>query len=155
LSLKGLALQTETCPSPESRFCHKFATLNVAGMVEMATIRNRGEYQWEAQVRRNGYPAQRKTFETKADAQAWARMIESEIDRGIFVSRAEAERTALGKLAPTTTNAPCMPPDSDSDQKNKSVPFSNGDASTPATVWAWSTNDSILYWEEKSLSNRS
>ncbi|WP_165386511.1 hypothetical protein [Pseudomonas orientalis] len=43
----------------------------------MATIRNRGEHQWEAQIRRKGYPAQRKTFETKSDAQAWARMIES------------------------------------------------------------------------------
>ena len=64
----------------------------------MATIRNRGEYQWEAQIRRKGYPAQRKTFETKADAQAWARMIESEIDRGIFVSRVEAERTAFHEL---------------------------------------------------------
>lgn len=31
------------------------------------------------------------SFETKADAQAWVRMIESEIDRGIFVSRVEAE----------------------------------------------------------------
>ncbi|WP_235664542.1 Shufflon-specific DNA recombinase [Pseudomonas amygdali] len=67
-------------------------------MVEMATIRNRGEYQWEAQIRRKGYPAQRKTFETKSDAQAWARMIESEIDRGIFVSRVEAERTAFHQL---------------------------------------------------------
>ncbi|AOE82664.1 tyrosine-type recombinase/integrase [Pseudomonas sp. TCU-HL1] len=64
----------------------------------MATIRNRGEYQWEVQIRRNGYPAQRKTFETKADAQAWARMIESEMDRGIFVSRAEAERTPFSEL---------------------------------------------------------
>ena len=80
LYYKGIALLTETCPSPESRFCHKFATLNVAGMVEMATIRNRGEYQWEAQIRRKGYPAQRKTFETKSDdAQAWARMIESHL----------------------------------------------------------------------------
>ena len=64
----------------------------------MATIRNRGEYQWEAQIRRKGYPAQSKTFETKSDAQAWARMIESEIDRGIFVSRVEAERTAFHQL---------------------------------------------------------
>ena len=64
----------------------------------MATIRNRGEYQWEAQIRRKGYPAQRKTFESKSDAQAWARMIESEIDRGIFVSRVEAERTAFHQL---------------------------------------------------------
>ena len=52
----------------------------------------------EAQIRRKGYPAQRKTFETKADAQAWARMIESEIDRGIFVSRVKAERTAFHQL---------------------------------------------------------
>ncbi|WPN57785.1 hypothetical protein [Pseudomonas sp. P9_31] len=64
----------------------------------MATIRNRGEYQWEAQIRLKGYPAQRKTFETKSDAQAWARMIESEIDRGIFVSRVEAEHTAFHQL---------------------------------------------------------
>jgi len=64
----------------------------------MATIRNRGEYQWEVQIRRKGYPAQRKTFETKADAQAWARMIESEMDRGVFVSRAEAERTLFSDL---------------------------------------------------------
>ncbi|UVL00208.1 hypothetical protein [Pseudomonas sp. B21-048] len=33
----------------------------------------------------------RSSFETKADAQAWVRMIESEIDRGIFASRVEAE----------------------------------------------------------------
>ncbi|MDF5832823.1 tyrosine-type recombinase/integrase [Pseudomonas syringae] len=50
------------------------------------------------QIRRKGYPAQRKTFETKSDAQVWARMIESEIDRGIFVSRVEAERTAFHQL---------------------------------------------------------
>jgi hypothetical protein len=68
-------------------------------MVGMATIRGLGpgvyKGQWEAQIRRKGYPAQRKTFETKSDAQAWARMIESEIDRGIFVSRVEVERTAF------------------------------------------------------------
>ncbi|MEE4751765.1 hypothetical protein V2K79_06860 [Pseudomonas alliivorans] len=68
----------------------------------MATIRNHGlavsKGQWEAQIRHKGYPAQRKTFETKSDAQAWARTIESEIDRGIFVSRVEAERTAFHQL---------------------------------------------------------
>ncbi|EPJ88307.1 shufflon-specific recombinase [Pseudomonas sp. CFII68] len=49
-------------------------------MVEMATIRNRGEYQWEAQIRRKGYPAQRKTFETKSDAQAWARIVDADAE---------------------------------------------------------------------------
>jgi hypothetical protein len=45
---------------------------SVAGVVEMATIRNCdpavSKGQWEAQIRRKGYPAQRKIFETKPDA---------------------------------------------------------------------------------------
>ncbi|WP_185735133.1 site-specific integrase [Burkholderia cepacia] len=61
----------------------------------MPTIRKRGQYQWEAQVRRRGYPAQSKTFTTKAEAEAWANMIESEMSRGVWVSRGEAEATTL------------------------------------------------------------
>ncbi|MDD5365956.1 MAG: site-specific integrase [Gallionellaceae bacterium] len=61
----------------------------------MATFRKRGPYQWEAQIRRRGYPAQSKTFETKAEAEAWANMIESEMSRGVWVSRSEAEATTL------------------------------------------------------------
>ncbi|MCF6194685.1 MAG: hypothetical protein L3J46_10185 [Kangiellaceae bacterium] len=64
----------------------------------MATIQHRGPYQWRVQVRRKGYPIQRKTFETKAEANAWARQIESEMDRGVFRSIAEAERTTLEEL---------------------------------------------------------
>ena len=61
----------------------------------MATIRNRGLHQWQAQIRRSGYPNETKTFNTRAEAEAWVRMTESEMDRGIFVSLAEAERTTL------------------------------------------------------------
>lgn len=61
----------------------------------MASITNRGNLQWRALIRRKGYPVQSKTFETKADAQKWARQIESEMDRGIFVPRGEAESTSL------------------------------------------------------------
>lgn len=61
----------------------------------MPTIRKRGNYQWEAQVRRRGYPAQSKTFNTKFEAEAWASMIESEMSRGVWVSRSEAEATTL------------------------------------------------------------
>ncbi|MGF6550586.1 integrase [Paraburkholderia youngii] len=61
----------------------------------MPTIRKRGQHQWEAQVRRRGYPAQSKTFTTKAEAEAWAGMIESEMSRGAWVSRSEAEATTL------------------------------------------------------------
>ena len=62
----------------------------------MATVSNRGKY-WRAQVRRLGYPPQHKTFDTHVQAEAWARVVESEMDRGIFASRVEAERTTLAE----------------------------------------------------------
>jgi dsDNA-binding SOS-regulon protein len=58
-------------------------------------FRKRCPYQWEAQIRRRGYPAQSKTFETKAEAEAWTKMIDSEMSRGVWVSRSEAETTTL------------------------------------------------------------
>lgn len=61
----------------------------------MATIRKRGNYQWEAQIRKRGFPSQTKTFNTKAEAEAWAKMIESEMARGVWLSRSEAESTTL------------------------------------------------------------
>lgn len=61
----------------------------------MAHITKRGAYQWQAQVRRKGLKPENKTFETKKDAQAWATAVESEMDRGIFVSRTEVERITL------------------------------------------------------------
>lgn len=64
----------------------------------MATFRKRGPYQWQAQVRKRGYPLQTKTFETKAAAETWARATEYEMDQGLFVSRAEAESTTLREL---------------------------------------------------------
>ena len=63
----------------------------------MATISKRGDYQWRVQIRRKGYPATYKTFDTKADAQQWARQVENEMDRGVFVSRTEAENTTLAE----------------------------------------------------------
>jgi integrase len=40
-------------------------------------------------------PTTSKTFDTKLEAEKWAREIESEMDRGVFVSRSEAESTTL------------------------------------------------------------
>jgi len=61
----------------------------------VATFRKRGRYSWEAQVRRRGWPSQTKTFDTKAEAEAWASMIESEQARGVWLDRSEAESTTL------------------------------------------------------------
>ena len=54
-----------------------------------------GKRVWQAHIRRRGYSAQVKTFDTKAEAEAWAVTIESEIARGVFVSRTEAESTTM------------------------------------------------------------
>lgn len=63
----------------------------------MATIRKKGPYQWHAQIRRKGWPQQTRTFNTLAEAKAWATMIEREMDAGVFVSRNEAESTSFAK----------------------------------------------------------
>ncbi len=64
----------------------------------MASFRKRGPYQWQAQVRRKGRPPEARTLDTRAAAEQWAREVEHEMDRGTFVSRAEAESTNLRKL---------------------------------------------------------
>ncbi|UEO01094.1 site-specific integrase [Acidiferrobacter thiooxydans] len=68
----------------------------------MATFRKRpgpgGRAAWQAQIIRRGHEHQYKTFDTKAEAEAWARAIEGEMDRGVFVSRVEAESTTLAEL---------------------------------------------------------
>lgn len=63
----------------------------------MASYRQRNS-KWQARVLRDGYPAQTKTFATKADAEKWARSIEAAIDRGVFVNISEAQRATLGDL---------------------------------------------------------
>ena len=64
----------------------------------MANVRKRGPNQWQAQVRAKGYPGQTRTFATRAAAEHWAKSLEVEMTRGVFVSRAEAERTTLCDL---------------------------------------------------------
>jgi len=64
----------------------------------VATLRKRGPHQWQAQVRKKGQSLQAKTFETRALGERWARAIEVEMDKGVFISRAEAESTTLKEL---------------------------------------------------------
>jgi integrase len=61
----------------------------------MPTIRKKGEGQYHVQIRKRGYPTQTKTFTKEADARRWATIIESEMERGVFVSRTEAEATLI------------------------------------------------------------
>ncbi|MHB1349254.1 MAG: site-specific integrase [Desulfobulbaceae bacterium] len=51
----------------------------------MATIENRGNYQFRAKVRKRGHKTITKTFNNRRDAEAWARSVEAEYDRKGFL----------------------------------------------------------------------
>jgi integrase len=61
----------------------------------MASIRQRGG-RWQARITRLGYLPETKTFDSYDTAVKWSRAIETQIDRGAFVSLKDAERTTLG-----------------------------------------------------------
>lgn len=63
----------------------------------MATIRKRGA-SWHVQIRRNGFRALSKSFKQRSHALAWARKIESEMDRGTFADFAIARQTKVIEL---------------------------------------------------------
>lgn len=67
----------------------------------MAQFKKRGNGRWLARIRRAGWPEQSRTFSTRADAEAWARATEREIDTGAFIPGDAAEKlsfaTAVGR----------------------------------------------------------
>jgi integrase len=63
----------------------------------MASITRRSKG-WQVQIRKQGYQSISKRFDKKADADAWARITESEMDRGVFIDRTEAEKTTLAEI---------------------------------------------------------
>ncbi len=63
----------------------------------MASIAKRAN-SWQVQIRKQGYQTISKSFSKKADADIWARITESEMDRGVFIDRSEAERTTLSEI---------------------------------------------------------
>ena len=63
----------------------------------MAAFRKRSNG-WQARIRRKGFSEVNKSFATLKEAESWARNIESEMDRGVFVSRVEADNTTLAEL---------------------------------------------------------
>ena len=68
----------------------------------MAMIEKRGPAQYRVRVRRSDLPKPiSKTFDSRDDAEKWARRIESEIDAGkrvLFLSNAET-RSMIDKAA--------------------------------------------------------
>lgn len=62
----------------------------------MATFVQRSNGVWQARIRRKGAPTLSRTFDLKVDAEAWAREIEREHQRGnVAALRQEAQRTSV------------------------------------------------------------
>ena len=62
----------------------------------MATFRKRSG-PWQVLVPKKGFGQVGRTFGTKAEAETWAKIVESEMVRGVFVTRNEAENTTLSE----------------------------------------------------------
>lgn len=60
----------------------------------MASFRKRND-KWQARVRRRGYPDITMSFISKSEASAWAREVETALDKGTFVHRTETHNTTL------------------------------------------------------------
>ena len=63
----------------------------------MANFRKRS-HGWNVQIRRSGFPNLYKTFKKKEDAQAWAREVESRIQRDEFNCLPRNDVRTLGDI---------------------------------------------------------
>ena len=85
----------------------------------MAAIEQR-KTGWRAQVRRRGMPSISRTFDLKADAEAWAREVEREIQRGnVGVLRQDAQRMTVADAMTRYISGPVAAMRSASDAKSR------------------------------------
>jgi integrase len=67
----------------------------------VATILKRpgpkGKTVWQAQIRKKGYPSRIKTFDRKTDAQSWAKMVEHQMEAGLWKDSKEASQITLSQ----------------------------------------------------------
>jgi hypothetical protein len=72
----------------------------------LATIRKRGQ-SWQVQVRKTGNTPISRTFERKADAESWARQMETDIERAPFgLDRGKLRSVTFG-CEPACNFDPC------------------------------------------------
>jgi len=64
----------------------------------MATIRKRGVQQWQAIVRKTGFPRYSQTFKTKAEAMKWSEKIEHSMLNDTFKGILKADTTTFEEV---------------------------------------------------------
>jgi integrase len=52
---------------------------------------------YKAVIRKTGWPTQAKSFDTKRDANAWARQVEVEMEKGVYFDRAGSTKLSIAK----------------------------------------------------------
>lgn len=65
----------------------------------MANFQQRESGWWQCRIRLKGMPAVSKSFPNRKLAEAWAKVRESEMLRGVYVARDDAERTTFKDVA--------------------------------------------------------
>ncbi|MHB0888838.1 hypothetical protein [Acidithiobacillus sp.] len=82
----------------------------------MATVYSREDQDgitigWQAIVRKNGYPSQTRTFRAKRDAEAWALLTESAMERGLWQNTSDSVCNSQASMTGETTPGIARPYD--------------------------------------------
>lgn len=116
----------------------------------MGTITKRGELQWQAKVRRKGYPAQSRTFSYKEDAEKWVRDLERAADTGGMVDRREAEKNTLDDIL-RRYKTEVTPSKKSADIESVKIDVILKDATLPKLKMSAVTSSAVASWRDRRL----
>jgi len=116
----------------------------------MGTITKRGELQWQAKVRRKGFPTQSRTFSYKEDAEKWVRGVERELETTGFVDRREADRSTLGEVL-RRYQEEITPSKKSADIESVKINVILKDPILPKLKMTAVTSDAIAAWRDRRL----
>jgi integrase len=116
----------------------------------MGTISKRGELQWQAKVRRKGYPSQSRTFSYKEDAAKWVRELERAADTGGVVDRREAEKNTLGAIL-RRYKTEVTPSKKSADIESVKINVILKDATLPKLKMSAVTSSAVASWRDRRL----
>ena len=116
----------------------------------MGTITKRGELQWQAKVRRGGFPTQTRTFSYKEDAERWVRAVERELETSGFVDRREADKNTFGEVL-RRYQKEVTPAKKSADIESIKIDVILKDASLPKLKMSAITSSAVASWRDRRL----
>lgn len=116
----------------------------------MGTITKRGELQWQAKVRRRGFPTQSRTFSYKEDAEKWVRAVERELETSGFVDRREADKNTLAEVLKRYQKE-VTPAKKSADIESIKIDVILKDASLPKLKMSAITSAAVASWRDRRL----